>query len=56
MVLQGSAQGLLLLNIFISDLGNGIWSRLIASADNTELRGAASALREQGKDSKILIN
>lgn len=45
--LQGSVQGLVLLNIFISDLGNGIWSRLIASADNTKLRGAASALREQ---------
>lgn len=56
MVLEGSVQPLALLNIFISDLGSGIWRRLIASVDNTKLRGAVSALREQEKDSGILTN
>lgn len=51
-VLEGSLQALALLGIFISDLGSGTWRRLTASVDNTKLRGAVSALREQGKDSK----
>lgn len=55
-VLEGSVQPLALLNIFISDLGSGIWRRLIASVDNTKLRGAVSALREEEKDSGILTN
>lgn len=51
-VLQWSVQALVSLNSFVSDSGNGKWSRLIGSADNAKLRGAASALREQEKDSK----
>lgn len=51
-MLQWSVQALVSLNSFVSDSGNGKWSRLIGSADNAKLRGAASALREQEKDSK----
>lgn len=46
----GVCAALALLNIFISDLGSGIWRRHIAAVNNTKLRGAVSALREQEKD------
>lgn len=55
-VLEGSVQLWHYSMFFISDLGSGIWRRHIAAVDNTKLRGAVSALREQEKDSKIFTN